>query len=70
MVGTTDTPRDSLVDCQFSYPLSFRVRDYEAHQFSDVVSTMKALRLPIHASPVTYLLRFRGPRDSSLLRAR
>src|SRR5580693_2738057 len=29
-VGTTDTPRDSLVDCQFSYPLSFRVRDYEA----------------------------------------
>ena len=39
-------------------------------QFSDVVSTMRALRLPTPASPVTYLLRFRGPRDSSLLRAR
>ena len=31
-------------------------------QFSDVVSTMRALRLPTHASPVTYLFRFRGPR--------
>ena len=28
-VGTTDTPRDSLVDCQFSYPLSFRGQVYE-----------------------------------------
>ena len=39
-------------------------------QFSDVVSTMRALRLPTHASPVTYLFRFRGPRDSSSVRAR
>ena len=31
---------------------------------------MRALRLPTHASPVTYLFRFRGPRDPSLLRAR
>jgi hypothetical protein len=31
---------------------------------------MKALRLPARASPVTYLVRFRGPRDPSLLRAR
>ena len=31
---------------------------------------MKALRLPAHASPVTYLFRFRGPRDSSAVRAR
>src|SRR5215472_11610870 len=31
-------------------------------QFSDVISTMRALRLPTHASPVTYLFRFRGPR--------
>ena len=31
---------------------------------------MRALRLPTHASPVTYLLRFRGPRDSSTVRAR
>ena len=30
----------------------------------------EALRLPIHASPVTYLFRFRGPRDSSSVRAR
>src|SRR5580700_9737707 len=39
-------------------------------QFPDVVSTMRALRLPTHASPVTYLFRFRGPRDSSSVRAR
>src|SRR5215471_4052128 len=39
-------------------------------QFSDVISTMRALRLPTHASPVTYLFRFRGPRDSSSVRAR
>jgi hypothetical protein len=32
--------------------------------------TMKALRLPTRASPVTYLVRFRGPRDSSSVRAR
>jgi len=38
--------------------------------FPDVVSTMRALRLPTHASPVTYLFRFRGPRDSSSVRAR
>ena len=31
---------------------------------------MRALRLPAHASPVTYLLRFRGPRNSSSVRAR
>jgi len=31
---------------------------------------MRALRLPTHASPVTYLLRFRAPRDSSSVRAR
>ena len=31
---------------------------------------MRALRLPTHAFPVAYLFRFRGPRDSSLLRAR
>ena len=28
------------------------------------------LRLPTHATPVAYLVRFRGPRDPSLLRAR
>ena len=39
-------------------------------QFPDVVSTMRALRLPTHASPVTYLFRFRGPRDFSSVRAR
>ena len=39
-------------------------------QFSDVISTMRALRLPTHASPVTYLFRFRGPCDSSSVRAR
>src|SRR5689334_793703 len=33
------------------------------------MSTMKALRPPLAASPVTYLFRFRCPRDSSLLRA-
>ena len=32
-------------------------------QFPDDVSTMRALRLPTHASPVTYLFRSRGPRD-------
>ena len=32
--------------------------------------TMKALRPPLSASPVTYLVRFRCPRDSSMLRAR
>jgi hypothetical protein len=31
---------------------------------------MRALRLPTRASPVTYLLCFRGPRDSSSVRAR
>src|SRR5262249_10446532 len=31
-------------------------------RFPDVVSTMKALRLPGHVSPVTYLFRFQGPR--------
>jgi hypothetical protein len=31
-------------------------------QFPDVISTMKALRLPGHVSPVTYLFRFQGPR--------
>src|SRR6516165_9867947 len=31
---------------------------------------MRALRLPTHASPVTYLFRFQGPRDSSSVRAR
>ena len=31
---------------------------------------MKALRLPAHAFPVTYLFRFRAPRDSSVVRAR
>ena len=40
-------------------------------QFPSVVSTMRAsAQLPTHASPVTYLFRFRGPRDPSLLRAR
>ena len=39
-------------------------------QFPDVVSTMRALRLPTHAFPVTYLFRSRGPRDSSSVRAR
>jgi hypothetical protein len=39
-------------------------------RFPDVISTMRALRLPTHTSPVTYLLRFRGPRDSSSVRAR
>ena len=34
------------------------------------MSTMKALRLPTHASPVTYFFRSRGPRDPSLVRAR
>jgi len=31
---------------------------------------MRALRLPTRAFPVTYLFRFRGPRDPSLLRVR
>src|SRR5215470_13128205 len=31
---------------------------------------MRALRPPLAASPVTYLFRFRCPRDSSTLRAR
>jgi len=31
---------------------------------------MKALRPPLAASPVTYLVRFRCPRDSSAVRAR
>lgn len=39
-------------------------------QFPDVVSTMRALRLPTHAFPVAYLLRFRGPHDSPAVRAR
>ena len=39
-------------------------------RFPNVTSTMRALRLPIHASPVAYLFRFRSPRDSSLLRVR
>src|SRR5215831_5314423 len=69
-----DTVRDSLVkkrSCQFSYPLPFREQVCETQsslpccssrdQFSDVISTMRALRLPTHASPVTYLFRFRGP---------
>src|SRR5215510_11320330 len=34
------------------------------------MSTMKALRPPLAASPVTYLVRFRCPRDSSAVRAR
>src|SRR5215468_6909738 len=34
------------------------------------MSTMKALRPPLAASPVTYLVRFRCPRDSSKVRAR
>ena len=34
------------------------------------MSTMKALRPPPAASPVTYLFRFRCPRQPSLLRAR
>ena len=32
-------------------------------QFPDVISTMRALRLPTHAFPVTYLVRFRVPHD-------
>jgi hypothetical protein len=39
-------------------------------RFPDVTGTMKALRLPAPASPVTYLVRFRGPRASSSVRAR
>ena len=31
---------------------------------------MKALRLPVHAFPVTYLFRFRGPHASSSVRVR
>jgi hypothetical protein len=30
-VGTTDTPRDSLVDCQFSYP-PLRANDRETSE--------------------------------------
>ena len=39
-------------------------------RFPDVISTMRALRPPLSASPVAYLFRFRCPRDSSSLRAR
>jgi hypothetical protein len=39
-------------------------------QFPSVIGTMKALRPPPSASPVTYLVRSRCPRESSLLRVR
>ena len=39
-------------------------------QFPTVIGLMKALRLPAHAIPVTYLFRFRAPRVSSSVRAR
>src|SRR5262245_11737479 len=39
-------------------------------RFPNVISTMRALRLPTHAFPVAYLFRFRVPRDSSAVRAR
>jgi|SRR5215470_17020480 len=38
--------------------------------FPDVLGHTEALRLPIRALPVTYLVRFRVPRDSSLVRVR
>jgi len=34
-------------------------------RFPDVVGRTEVLRLPAHAFPVTYLFRFRDPRDSS-----
>jgi hypothetical protein len=39
-------------------------------RFPAVVSTMKALRLPARAFPVTYLVRFRAPHVSPNVRAR
>ena len=39
-------------------------------QFPTLISTMKALRRPAHAVPVTCLFRFRAPRDASAVRAR
>ena len=39
-------------------------------RFPDVIGRTEVLRLPAHASPVTYLFRFRGPRDPSMIRAR
>src|SRR6516162_6121284 len=38
-------------------------------RFPNVISIMRALRLPTHAFPVTYLFRSRDPRDPSLIRA-
>src|SRR5262249_44563031 len=39
-------------------------------RFPAVISTIEVLRPPLAASPVTYLFRFRCPRDSSAVRAR
>src|SRR5215831_4885967 len=57
-------PRSSPVSRQRSSPRDASLSSIGSRRdrFPDVLSTMEALRLPGHVSPVTYLFRFQGPR--------
>jgi hypothetical protein len=57
-------PRSPPVSRQRSSPRDASLSSIGSRrdQFPDVISTMKALRLPGHVSPVTYWFRFQGPR--------
>jgi hypothetical protein len=57
-------PRSPPVSRQRSSPRDASLPSIGSRRerFPDVLSTMKALRLPGHVSPVTYWFRFQGPR--------